>query len=133
LNWLGLWINAPEKKELFKYFDSSQAGDEPTKGGIESGALPLLLGQIASLKNLRVEGLMSLPPIEAEPEASRKFFIQLRDLRDRYHALIPSESGSFSHLSMGTTHDFEVAVEEGATMVRVGTAVFGVRKTEARH
>jgi pyridoxal phosphate enzyme (YggS family) len=106
-------------------------GDEPSKGGVDPLLLSNLLKQITELKNLRLEGLMSLPPIEAEPEASRKYFVQLRDLRAKNHILVPATSGSFSHLSMGTTHDFEVAIEEGATMVRVGTAIFGIRETEA--
>ena len=106
-------------------------GDEPTKGGIEAAQLPNLIKQILSLKNLRLEGLMSLPPIEAEPEGSRKFFVQLRQLREQLASLVPAELGSFAALSMGTTHDFEVAIEEGATMVRVGTGIFGGRETPA--
>jgi pyridoxal phosphate enzyme (YggS family) len=103
-------------------------GDEPTKGGAIPAQTPELIKKISQLGSLRIEGLMSLPPIEAEPEASRRFFIQLRELRDQWAQLIPASGGSFRHLSMGTTHDFEVAIEEGATMVRVGTALFGARE-----
>lgn len=103
-------------------------GDEPTKGGVTVTDAPLLFEKISSLKNIRLEGLMSLPPIEAEAEASRKYFSQLRELRLKWAGLISPECGTFSQLSMGTTHDFEVAVEEGATMVRVGTAIFGSRE-----
>jgi PLP dependent protein len=102
-------------------------GDEPTKGGVSPASAPELIKKITALKNLRLEGLMSLPPIEAEPEASRKYFAQLRSLHLEWAPLVSAECGTFQHLSMGTTHDFEVAIEEGATMVRVGTAIFGTR------
>ncbi len=103
-------------------------GDEPTKGGVLATEAPLLIEKILGLKNIRLEGVMSLPPIEAEAEGSRKYFAQLRELRLKWAGLVSPESGSFTHLSMGTTHDFEVAIEEGATMVRVGTAIFGSRE-----
>lgn len=103
-------------------------GDEPTKGGVTAGACSELIQKIVPLSNLRIEGLMSLPPIENDPEGSRKFFAELRELHARLKSLVPSGSGSFKHLSMGTTHDYTVAIEEGATMVRVGTAIFGARE-----
>jgi len=89
---------------------------------------PKLIDEILEFKNIRLGGVMSLPPIEAEAEGSRKYFAQLRELRLQWQKFISPESGSFSQLSMGTTHDFEVAIEEGATMVRVGTAIFGSRE-----
>ncbi|MDZ4678770.1 MAG: YggS family pyridoxal phosphate-dependent enzyme [Oligoflexia bacterium] len=103
-------------------------GDEPTKGGVLPAQGAELIKKIAQLENLKIEGLMAIPPIEAEAEASRKFFIQLRELKEQWASLVPQTSGSFKHLSMGTTHDFEVAIEEGSTMVRVGTALFGSRE-----
>ncbi len=102
-------------------------GDEPTKGGVSAADLPELLKKIVPLKNLRIEGLMVLPPLNVEPSSSRKYFAQLRKLREETAKFVPAESGSYKELSMGTTHDFEVAIEEGATMVRVGTAIFGPR------
>jgi pyridoxal phosphate enzyme (YggS family) len=103
-------------------------GDEPSKGGVPVSDGEKLIGEICKLENLRVEGLMSLPPIEAEAEPSRKYFSQLFELRHQWASLINPSQGRFSHLSMGTTHDYEVAIEEGATMVRIGTAIFGARE-----
>jgi pyridoxal phosphate enzyme (YggS family) len=106
-------------------------GDEPTKGGVTVKDTPQLIEKIALLKNLRIEGLMSLPPVEVEAEASRRYFAQLFELKSKWSDLVDSNTGSFSHLSMGTSHDFEIAIEEGATMVRVGTAIFGQREALA--
>ena len=75
---------------------------------------------------MRLTGLMLLPPAVDEPEDARPWFRELRALRDRLLAPA-STAGMLGELSMGMSHDFEVAVEEGATMVRVGTAIFGSR------
>jgi uncharacterized pyridoxal phosphate-containing UPF0001 family protein len=72
---------------------------------------------------------MSLPPLDVDVEASRKYFSQLRQLLEQTRTLLPAEKTDYKELSMGTTHDFEVAIEEGATMVRVGTAIFGGRES----
>jgi uncharacterized pyridoxal phosphate-containing UPF0001 family protein len=74
----------------------------------------------ASLPNLRVRGLMAIPPVTATVEATRPYFRTLRELRDTL---------GLEHLSMGMSADYEAAIEEGATMVRVGTAIFGPRGT----
>jgi pyridoxal phosphate enzyme (YggS family) len=108
-------------------FMQVKLGDEPSKMGVPVVGAPELIKKIIGLKNIRLDGLMSLPPVEAEPESSRKYFAQLRVLRDELAPLVPHDCGSLTHLSMGTTHDFEIAIEEGATMVRVGTAIFGTR------
>ncbi|HZS17462.1 MAG TPA: alanine racemase, partial [Candidatus Udaeobacter sp.] len=71
-----------------------------------------------------IEGLMCIPPLAEEAESSRKFFVQLRELRNSVEKEFDVK---FPHLSMGMTQDFQVAVEEGATLVRVGTAIFGER------
>ena len=77
-------------------------------------------------KAVRVAGLMLIPPWNEDQEQTRPWFVQLRDLRDRWLAEgIPKPA--LRHLSMGMSHDFEAAIEEGATMVRVGTAIFGKR------
>jgi pyridoxal phosphate enzyme (YggS family) len=80
------------------------------------------IGEIVSLPNLRVQGLMTMAPIVADPEEARPVFVKLRELRDTLADAFPQIA--WSHLSMGMTDDFEVAIEEGATMVRVGRAVF---------
>ena len=103
--------------------------EEETKSGLDEQHLFPALEILRGLKRLRLDGLMTLPPFAEDPEATRPFFARLRELRDRAKAaglLLGSE------LSMGMSHDFEVAVEEGATMVRVGTAVFGERARKAK-
>lgn len=93
-------------------------GDESTKSGVSPDEAPALVEQVRALPQLTVTGLMALPPLAESAEASRPHF---RTLRELAHTL------GLSQLSMGTTHDFEVAIEEGATIVRVGTAIFGER------
>jgi PLP dependent protein len=93
-------------------------GGELTKSGVEPEKLAGLAGSLREVPFLAVEGLMSMPP-PGPPESSRPFFRRLRELRDEL---------GLTELSMGMTADFEVAVEEGATMVRVGTAIFGERE-----
>ncbi len=81
---------------------------------------------ILALPALRVRGLMTIPPYDMDPEAARGVFVALRLLRDRLAVRWPQTD--WHHLSMGMSHDFEVAIEEGATIVRVGTAIFGARE-----
>ena len=81
---------------------------------------------ILDLPNLKVHGLMTMPPLETDPEDSRRFFQHLRLLRDHLASAFPQ--GDWHELSMGTSADYTVAVEEGATLVRVGTAIVGARK-----
>ena len=99
-------------------------GEEETKFGVEPEAVPGLVRTIRETHpNLRLLGLMTLPPLFDDPQRTRPFFAQLRRLRDQLN----DQGADLTHLSMGMSHDFEVAVEEGATMVRVGTALFGTR------
>jgi len=97
---------------------------EATKFGVPEPELRPLLEQARPLSRVRLEGLMVLPPFLEDPEAMRPFFRRLRELRDEALALGLLHG---SELSMGMSHDLEVAVEEGATLVRVGTAIFGER------
>jgi PLP dependent protein len=96
---------------------------EASKSGTASEAAAGLLQEISRLPHLRVLGLMTMPPFLA-PEAVRPYFRALRQLRDRLQDL---SGHPLPELSMGMSGDFEVAIEEGATLVRVGTAVFGSR------
>ena len=96
---------------------------EATKFGLEESSLNATLESLRGLASLRVEGLMVLPPYFEDPEAARPFFRRLRALRDQ--ALERGLCGP--QLSMGMSHDFEAAIEEGATLIRVGTALFGER------
>lgn len=93
-------------------------GAEPQKAGLAPAELKSLLDAVTGLESLRVRGLMAIPPAVETPEAARPFFRRLRELRD---------AAGLEHLSMGMSGDFEVAIEEGATLVRVGTAIFGPR------
>jgi hypothetical protein len=101
-------------------------GGEATKSGIEMADVPALLSQLKRCPHLRLIGLMTLPPYFENPDCSRPFFKTLRELRDELQAQGHFRSTK-GELSMGMSHDFEVAIEEGATMVRVGTALFGER------
>ena len=84
------------------------------------------VAELLTLPNLRVQGLMTMPPLGIDPEESRRYFVRLRQLRD--HLAVQFPQADWRELSMGTSTDFEVAVEEGATLVRVGTAIVGARK-----
>ena len=97
---------------------------EQTKRGISEAGLEAALQALRELPGLRVEGLMVLPPFEEDPERVRPWFVRLRELRD---ALAGGGLLAGRELSMGMSHDFEVAIEEGATCIRVGTALFGPR------
>jgi pyridoxal phosphate enzyme (YggS family) len=98
--------------------------DEPQKAGALPEEASELLEHALGCDRLAVRGLMAIPPWEEDPEASRPWFRQLRELRDR----LEEEVGHpLPELSMGMSHDFEIAIAEGATMVRVGTAIFGPR------
>lgn len=99
-------------------------GDEDQKSGLAIGELAPALDWMAAL-GLEVRGLMAIPPIPAVPEDSRPHFSALRDLRDR----LASEHPTLVELSMGMTDDFEVAIAEGASMIRLGRAIFGSRET----
>jgi pyridoxal phosphate enzyme (YggS family) len=97
---------------------------EGSKFGFNAETLRAEIGSLLALPRLSIEGLMCIPPLAEEAEGSRKFFVQLRELRD---SLEKEFDVNFPHLSMGMTQDFSIAVEEGATLVRVGTAIFGER------
>ena len=82
------------------------------------------MAEFFQLQGIQVEGLMTIPPFDSDPENSRRHFSRLRELREQYE----KQNGfSLNQLSMGMSNDFEVAIEEGATLVRVGTAIFGPR------
>ena len=100
--------------------------DEETKSGISGEEAIALVREVAELPNLSVRGLMAIAPPVDDPEDNRIYFRQMRELRDQIRELeLPGVAAD--ELSMGMTGDFEVAIEEGATMVRVGTAIFGAR------
>lgn len=102
--------------------------DEESKYGITKDNLLPLLDLIQGMSNLKAEGLMTIPPFFDSPEVVRPYFRKLRQLRD----YAEEEGFVLPELSMGMSNDFEVAIEEGATIVRVGTAIFGERQKEAK-
>ncbi len=103
-------------------------GGEQAKSGVApaSDALEQILQGAPRWGNLKIHGLMTIPPYTEDPEGSRLYFRQLRQIRDSIAARALPKIGS-AVLSMGMSHDCEVAIEEGATCVRVGTAIFGER------
>jgi pyridoxal phosphate enzyme (YggS family) len=126
------WIHSVDREELARELSRRahgaarslnvllqvNLGDEPQKGGVAPAELKRLADAVAGLPNLRVRGLMAIPPVAPTPEETRPHFRRLRELRDEL---------GLEHLSMGMSADYEAAIEEGATMVRVGTAIFGPR------
>lgn len=100
---------------------------ETSKFGFTPEAVQRDAEAILALPSLRVRGLMTIPPYEPDPEAARPHFVALRHLQSKLAQHYPQ--ADWRHLSMGMSHDFETAIEEGATIVRVGTAIFGTRNT----
>ncbi len=101
-------------------------GKEPSKSGADAETISNLVRDVSCLRHLSVKGLMIMPPFFTDPEKVRPYFAALRNLRDRVHQTISGVN--LYELSMGLSNDFEVAVEEGATFVRIGTAIFGERQ-----
>lgn len=106
------------RDELQVFVQVDLAGEE-AKSGAASAELPAFVEYLQECKHLRLGGLMILPPFFDDPETTRPYFKRLRDMRDH---ILPGGG-----LSMGMTNDFEIAIEEGATIVRIGTAIFGAR------
>ena len=135
------WIHSVDRLELARELDK-RAGQnnrklnalievnvsgEESKNGVEASHALELVRQVSVLPNLNVRGLMTMPPYSDNPETSRPYFKALRSLRDEIS--IAAISGiRMDELSMGMTDDFEVAIEEGATIIRVGRAIFGERR-----
>ena len=134
------WIHSVDRLELaceldkragqnnrrFNVLIEVNVSGEESKNGAEPSQVLELIRQISALPNLSVRGLMTMPPYSDNPENSRPYFIALRKLRDEIaSAAIPGVA--MDELSMGMTDDFEVAIEEGATIIRVGRAIFGER------
>ena len=119
---------AEQMNKILPVLIEVNVGSEENKSGLapDSSGLEELLSGVQSLKNLRVRGLMTIPPFTEDPEGARPYFRQLRELREKIAARkLPCIE--MDVLSMGMSHDFEVAIEEGSTCVRVGTAIFGSR------
>jgi len=100
---------------------------EETKFGADPEQIREIVEALSGLKSIRLDGFMTIPPFFEDPEKSRPFYEKLRKLRDALDAEQPGCLGQ-KHLSMGMSHDFEEAIREGATIIRVGTAIFGSRQ-----
>ena len=138
------WIHSVDSVNLLRRLDRAAAdcgrsphlliqvdlADEATKHGAPEAEVRRILDAATTCRWVKVRGLMVLPPWSQNPEATRPYFRRLRQLRDALRAAGP-EGSRLDQLSMGMSHDLDVAVEEGATMVRVGTALFGPRPTAA--
>ncbi|HXU46057.1 MAG TPA: YggS family pyridoxal phosphate-dependent enzyme [Thermoanaerobaculia bacterium] len=111
--------------EIAGFLEVNLAGEE-TKHGFPLADFAETVAPLAGLHHLKIRGLMAIPPLGGPAEASRSWFRQLRELRDEL-ALRPEWAGFPGWLSMGMSDDFEVAIEEGASHVRIGTAIFGRR------
>lgn len=98
-------------------------GEEDAKGGIRPDQVESFLAELKRFPHIIVEGLMTMPPLFEDPEMARPYFVELRKLRDKLNSGFPD----LKELSMGMSGDFEIAIEEGATIVRIGTAIFGAR------
>jgi len=115
-------ICVEEDRQTLSVFAQVDLAGEDTKSGIPESDLPELATYLRSCERLKFDGLMILPPYFETPDDVRPFFKRLRAIRD---GLFSSGHGE---LSMGMSHDFEIAIEEGATVIRVGTAIFGERE-----
>ncbi|RMG54430.1 MAG: YggS family pyridoxal phosphate-dependent enzyme [Acidobacteria bacterium] len=117
---------AGESGRALPVYIEVNVAEEATKFGVRPKELFPLAETLAGCAHLRVEGLMTIPPYTDDPEAARPYFRQLRELLDQLNRrrILP---GEIHGLSMGMSHDFEVAIEEGATLIRLGTAIWGPR------
>lgn len=115
--------HAEKKGKVQRILIQVKLSDEESKYGISKDNVLSLFERIGGLRNLRPEGLMTIPPFFDDPEKVRPYFRELREIR----AEAEKEGSGLPELSMGMSNDFEVAIEEGATMVRIGTAIFGER------
>jgi pyridoxal phosphate enzyme (YggS family) len=114
------------KRETLPVMIQVDLGHEATKTGAAEADVPKIVDAVKQCERLRLTGLMTLPPYFEDAEQVRPFFRKLRGLRDELGSLGAFGDGR-GELSMGMTHDYEIAIEEGATVVRVGTAIFGER------
>lgn len=118
---------AEEKRDVLPVLIQVDLAGEAAKSGASEEELPELVSILTACEYLQLEGLMTLPPFFENPEDARPYFRRLRELRDALHARGDFGAGK-GELSMGMSHDYEAAIEEGATIVRVGTAIFGTRQ-----
>jgi pyridoxal phosphate enzyme (YggS family) len=115
---------AKEKNLIQDILLQINVSNEASKSGMDINQSDALFAEASALPHLRIRGLMTMPPFSDNPESSRKYFRYLKNLSEKYN---------LKELSMGTTQDFEVAIQEGATIIRVGEALFGPRPVRSRN
>jgi pyridoxal phosphate enzyme (YggS family) len=132
------WLHSVDRWSLCEALDAQAArggqplqallevnvGREANKQGLSLEELPAVVERLSALRSIRIRGLMTMAPLNADPQLSRPVFAVLRQARDKLQSVVLPPH-SLEQLSMGMTNDFEIAIEEGATMVRIGTALFG--------
>ena len=121
---------AAERQRRLPVMLEIKLSPEESKSGLDpsSSELQELLERLPSLASLKLQGMMTVPPWSEDPETARPYFSRLRALRDQFARAHPGLH--FSELSMGMSHDFAVAIEEGATQIRIGTGLFGARRPD---
>ncbi len=118
---------AKENRKILSVLLQVDLGSEETKFGVPPDKIRDLVDAVSGLKQLRLDGLMTIPPFFENPQETRPYFARLRRLSESLESERPRCLGR-RHLSMGMSHDFEAAIMEGATIIRVGTAIFGARR-----
>jgi pyridoxal phosphate enzyme (YggS family) len=121
-------INGSVPRNRLQVLIEVKSGDEATKSGVKESDLPILAESVAGLAHLELLGLMTIPPFLDDAEQLRPYFSRLRELHDD---LVRRLNLPLPVLSMGMSHDFDIAIEEGATEIRIGTSLFGERAPEA--
>ena len=116
-----------KRNKVIRVFVEVNLGGEESKTGVNESEAASLVQQVASLSHLRVEGFMSVPPYREDPEEVRPYFRKLRLIQEKLGEIC-SPRLELRELSMGMSHDYKVAIEEGASIVRIGTALFGARR-----
>lgn len=116
-----------KRKKMIRVFIEINLGGEESKTGVVESEAASFVEQIATLSHLRIEGLMSVPPYKEDPEEVRSYFRKLRLIQEKLGEIC-SPRLELRELSMGMSHDYSIAIEEGATIVRIGTALFGGRR-----
>ncbi len=117
---------AAEKGISYPFLIEINIGEEKSKSGFLNEQIDEVLDIISNKNNIILKGFMAIPPYSPEPENSRKYFIEMREIFERYRAFV-SDNVSIEELSMGMSEDYLIAIEEGATMVRIGRGIFGER------
>ncbi len=115
---------AEEMGKIIRVFVEVKLGTEPQKHGLSPRDVPGMVEQVDSMPGLQLQGLMGMPPYQEEAEGSRPYFRKMADLLDEINA---SRQQPLKELSMGMSHDYRIAIEEGATLLRIGTSIFGKR------